>query len=198
MKPGSISPKGSGGAPKEATFSLTQLADNMFPNKHPVNNAAQPRASRSQEQKLGKTAGRADKFEKLEPIESAQRPIVTSPLTNPFAKLMVGQNDKLLNMKIDWTNRDVRAAMSTLMFTRADLQVQPYESFEEKLISEDIQMMKYNYHIYEIYRTNFHRSRFSQAVCALCRKEKETDQRAEEDLQDVRCKPQAIHAGHGR
>jgi hypothetical protein len=121
---------------------------------------------------------------------------VTSPLTNPFAKLMVGQNDKLLNMKIDWTNRDVRAAMAALMFTRADLQVMPYESFEEKLISEDIQMMKYNYHLYEIYRMN---SRCGNAhiLRLLCRKEEETYQGTEEDLENVRGELEVIDTRPG-
>lgn len=102
---------------------------------------------------------------KFYPVDDGKRPsgpkseyLLDQPQTilqqasNPFAKLMVGHDEKLLTMRLDFTNRDVRDAMATLQLTRADLTLSPYTHFAEKLISEDIQMMKYNCHVFQVCR----------------------------------------------
>jgi hypothetical protein len=74
--------------------------------------------------------------------------------TNPFAKLLVQTDSKLLSWQIDYYDDHVQRAMHTLGFTAEDLTFVPYERFAEQLISEDIQQLKYNYSLYEVYRSN--------------------------------------------
>lgn len=104
---------------------------------------------------------------------------------NPFAKLLIQKDDKLIVWPIDFNNVYIQQAMSNLNYIRDDLTFLSFEDFSEKLISEDIQKLKFNFHTYDVYRKllPFLIIRFYPVISR--RKKKETHRGTEKDLEGI-------------